>query len=218
MKPNSIVLCSGGIDSVATAHYVKYKLKQSPIILFFNYQQLALAKERKCSKLCAKQLNSQFIEITLPRMSYSNNKPLKITSLKDTSKESAKFYIPARNLIFLSHAISLAEKLRIKHLYTGFKHEGKEHYPDTTQEFLNQLNKLSSITTKIKPKIIAPLIKKDKEDIINLALKLNIQLNKTFSCYTPINSKHCGSCLACKLRKAGFYWANQKDKTPYNSK
>ena len=52
-----------------------------------------------------------------------------------------------------------------------------------------------------------------KEDIINLAVKLNIKLKDTHSCY--VSNNHCGTCLACMLRKAGFYWANQKDVTHY---
>jgi 7-cyano-7-deazaguanine synthase len=213
---SSIVLCSGGIDSVTTANYVKKKLKQNPIILFFNYQQPALKQERKSSKLCAKSLKSKFIELTLPCMGYSNNNFSRVSSLKNTKNISNKFYIPARNLIFLSHAISLAEKLKIKNIYTGFKHEGREFYPDTTKEFLDSLNKVANISTKVKPKATAPFINMDKEDIINLAIKLNINLKNTFSCYLPIKNKHCGKCLACKLRKAGFYWANQKDTTQYS--
>jgi len=211
----ALVLCSGGLDSVTTAYYVKNKLKQNPIILFFNYQQPTLPQERKYAKLCAKDINSDFIELNIPRLDFTNNNFSKIDSLKNTKKESDKFYIPSRNLIFLSHAISLAEKLKIKHIYTGFKHEGREHYPDTSQKFINQMNKLTSISTKIKPKIIAPFIKKDKEDIIKLAIKLNINLSNTFSCYISKTNKHCGQCLACKLRQAGFKWANQKDPSRY---
>ena len=211
----AVVLCSGGIDSVTTAFYVKKKLKQNPIILFFNYQQPTLSAERRAAKLCAKNLNSQFIEIKISKLSYTNNKIGKIKSLKNTTKESSKFYIPSRNLIFLSHAISLAEKLKIKHIYVGFKHEGREHYPDTSPKFLSQMNRLTSIATKTKPRIIAPLIKKDKEDIIKLATRLSVKLESTFSCYTS-SKVHCGKCLACKLRQAGFKWANLEDKTTYS--
>ena len=58
---NAIILCSGGLDSVVTAHYVKHKLKYKKlIILFFNYGQRTLVSERKCSKLTAAKLKAEF--------------------------------------------------------------------------------------------------------------------------------------------------------------
>ncbi|MBI2046536.1 7-cyano-7-deazaguanine synthase [Candidatus Pacearchaeota archaeon] len=70
-------------------------------------------------------------------------------------------------------------------------------------------------------KIIAPLIKKDKEDIILLGQRLGVNFRNTFSCYAPKRKnalEHCGCCLACRLRQAGFYWAGVKDETEYKVK
>ena len=76
----------------------------------------------------------------------------------------------------------------------------------------NKIKKLSSIGDF---KVIAPLVKKDKEDIVNIGSKLKVDLSKTYSCY--IGGKiHCGTCLACRLRKEGFYWANISDPTKYS--
>jgi len=58
------------------------------------------------------------------------------------------------------------------------------------------------------------LIEKDKEDIIILGKELGIDFKDTFSCYVG-KEKHCGKCLACMLRKEGFYWSNIKDETEY---
>ncbi len=229
---NAIILCSGGLDSSVTSYYVKNKLKHDKlIILFFNYNQRTLDREKEASKRIAKKLNAKFIEINLKWLGdisnsliNTNKKAKKLTrkQLKDTKKESEKFYVPCRNTIFLINAIALAEALFIKEkkiydIFVGFKNEGKESYPDTTIKFVKQMNKLSKISTNFKGKIIAPLIKKDKEDIILLGKKLNLDLSKTYSCYVS-NNIHCGSCLACQLRKAGFYWANLKDKTRYKNK
>lgn len=230
MLKNAIVLCSGGLDSVTTAHYAKKQLKyDNLIILFFDYNQRNKDAEEKCSRLCAKNLKAEFIKIDLPFLSKistsmlnTNNEARKISKkdLKDTKKESSVWYVPFRNALFLSYATALAESLFVKSknkdeydIFVGFKHEGKENYPDTTPGFVKDVNKLNK-ATMAKPKVFAPLIKKDKEDIVRLALKMGIEVNQTHSCYTS-NSKHCGICLSCQLRRQGFYWANQKDETEY---
>ncbi len=226
----AIIICSGGIDSVTTAFYVKKKLNYSKItILFFNYNQKSLVQERKASKLCANSLNAEFIEIKLPELHKLSTSLInikgsanKITKgkLKDTKEESKKWYVPSRNLIFLSYASALADSIFIKEkvksdIFLGFKCEGSDSYPDTTLDFVNKMNSLLSKSSSYPIKILTPLIKMDKEDIINLAVKLNIKLEETFSCYSSQSGKHCGICLSCALRKSGFYWSGIKDKTLY---
>jgi len=224
----AIVLCSGGIDSVVTSFYAKKILDYKEIIvLFLNYNQKSLVQERKCAKKCAAALGARFIEIdtSVGKISTSlinvkgTHKKITRKELKNTKDESKKYYVPSRNLIFLSYALSLAESLFIKNnmkhdIFVGFKNEGREHYPDTSVHFLNIMNKVSKISSLSKPKIIAPLIKKDKEDIIRLGMKVGVNFRDTNSCYVSKN-KHCGSCLSCMLRKEGFYWANLKDPTDY---
>ena len=78
------------------------------------------------------------------------------------------------------------------------------------------MSKLVKVSTKLKTRIIAPLIKKDKDEIVLLGNKLGVNFKDTYSCYNG-SKEHCGYCLACKLRKAGFYWANIKDPTKYKN-
>jgi len=232
-KKSAIILCSGGLDSVVTAFYVKKKLKYDNLrILFFDYGQKSLKQERKYSSLCARQIGAEFMEIKLDWLGkISNsliNKPGKIKKLnrkdlKDTSKESQKFYVPCRNTIFLTYALAIAESIFLKDktksdIFVGFKCEGKESYPDTTKGFIREINNLSKLSCAGKFKIYAPLIEKDKEDIVLLAKKLGVEFKNNFSCYSPIKNKHCGYCLACKLRQEGFYWANVDDPTIYSNK
>ncbi len=223
---NAIILCSGGLDSVVTSYYVKNKLKYNNIkILFFNYGQRTLKQERKYSRLCAKNINAEFKEINLEYLKNisssllnKNIKLNKIKNLKDTKKESDKFYVPGRNTAFLIYTISLLEALNKNYnIFTGFKSEGRESYPDTTKEYVNVMNKLIKVSTNLKTKIIAPLINKDKDEIILIGKKLGVNFANTYSCYAG-NKEHCGYCLACKLRQAAFYWANVNDPTSYNNK
>ncbi|MBS3099186.1 7-cyano-7-deazaguanine synthase [Candidatus Pacearchaeota archaeon] len=225
----AIILCSGGLDSVVTAYYAKKKLDyEKIIILFFDYGQRNVKAERKRSKRCAEDLKVYFHEIKLKELGAlstsllnSDDEAKKISRkyLKDSKKESEKWYVPCRNLVFLSYALALAESDFVKNkirsdIFVGFKNEGKEGYPDTSEKFVNLINSISSQSTAGKFKVKAPLIKKDKEDIVSLGLKFDVDFTQTFSCYAS-NKKHCGVCLACRLRQEGFYWANVKDPTEY---
>ncbi len=225
----AIVLCSGGLDSVVTAHYVKKKRNyDNVIILFFDYDQRSLKSERSAAKKCALVLKAQFVELKLKEIKkisasliniLGKEKRLKRKDLKDTKKESDKWYVPARNLIFLSYALALAEKSyiqkkEISDIFVGFKNEGKDAFPDQSKSFLRNINLIAKENCKMRFKILAPLIDKDKEDIIVLGEKLNVNLGETWSCYIG-EAKQCGGCLACMLRKEGFYWANLKDPTNY---
>ncbi len=229
---NAIVLCSGGIDSVTTAYYVKKKLNYEKIIfLFFDYGQKTVQEEKRASIISAKKLGAKFIEIKLGWLGKISNslinkegeiKKLKREELKDTAEESKNWYVPCRNTVFLTSALGLAEAFFIKNkeiydLFVGFKNEGKEGYPDTTPEFVKEMNKLSKVSCARAFKIKAPLIKKDKEEIIKLGTKLGVDYKDSFSCYVG-KKIHCGSCLACKLRQEGFYWAGLKDPTSYQIK
>ena len=229
---SAIVLCSGGLDSITTANYVKKKLCYKKIkILFFNYRQKTIFQERKFSKKCAEKLGAEFMEINLKWLGEISNslinktgkvKKMNKNDLKDTKKESEKFYVPCRNTIFLTYALAIAESLffkrkEISDIFVGFKNEGKESYPDTTKRFVKQINRLSEISCQKKFRIMAPLIEKDKEDIILLGGKLGVDFRDTFSCYIG-KSMHCGFCLSCRLRQAGFYWANEEDPTKYRNK
>ncbi len=225
----AIILCSGGIDSVVTAHYVKRKLKYDKItLLFFDYGQKSLLAERKYSKKCAKELHGDFKEIKLNELKKISTSLINVKGkivrlerkdLKDTKKESKKWYVPCRNLIFLSYALAYGEKEFVKSkrtsdIFVGFKNDGLESFPDTTKEFVALINKISLESSEVKSRIIAPLIKKDKEDIILLGKELCVDFKNTFSCYIGKNI-HCGECLACMLRKEGFHWAGIKDETKY---
>jgi 7-cyano-7-deazaguanine synthase len=227
----AIVVCSGGLDSVTTAYLIKKKEGYKEIkILFFNYGQRAHEMEKACAKNCAKMIDGKFFEIDLDYLNgistsllNSNDKYKEITrkDLKDSKEESNKWYVPSRNLIFLSNALSLAESLMIKtgeknDIFVGFKNEGKEPFPDATSEFVDALNEVSKISTKGKFKIFAPLLDEDKEDVVRIASDLGIDFNRTFSCYVG-KEKHCGNCLSCRLRREGFYWAGLSDPTIYEN-
>lgn len=212
---------------MTATHLMKKKYPFSSLtLLFFNYRQRSVKQEKYCVKDCAEKLKAKFIEMSLPELgklstSMINNKKTmrKYRSLSDTRKEHTLWYVPFRNTVFLSYAFAYAESLALKRrkkkflIVVGFKCEGKEPYPDTTIEYVKQMNALAKTAAPtLDIRIKAPLIMKDKEDIILLGRKLGVDYEKTWSCYVG-GEKRCGACLACRLRKAGFYWAGVEDPT-----
>ena len=224
---NAIILCSGGLDSVVAAHYAKKRMEyENIIILFFDYGQKSLDKERESSEKCASDVEASFVMMKLEELGKMSasliNAPgevreMKREDLKDSKEESEKWYVPCRNQIFLSYALAIAESKFDKcSIFVGFKNEGAESYPDTTKAFVEDFNKLAK-SCKGEFRVIAPLHDKDKEDIVSLGAELGVELGKTWSCFVSSSDKQCGKCLACALRKEGFYWANVEDTTEYDS-
>jgi len=237
-QKNAIILCSGGIDSVTTAYYVKNKLKYNNLVLIFiDYNQKSLKNELYCVRQTSKKLKAKLIIIKLPWLgsfstSLINKSGTKTTSESDLSspkklKETDKiWWVPCRNTAFIISALAYAESQylnkKIKYnIFVGFKNEGQANFKDQTPEFLRSINNLQKYATQPGNfKIKAPLIKLDKEDIIKLGNKLRINYKHTFSCYTSKKQKsnlpvHCGKCIACQSRKKGFYWSNIKDPSLY---
>ncbi len=194
---------------------------------------MAIKWERKASKLFCEELDCEFNEIKLGWLgnisgslinSSEDAKKVSREDLKDTREEGARYYVPFRNGIFLSYAIAFADSLfvgkqEVWNIFVGFKCEGDEAFPDTTLEFVGKVNELMGVSG-VRGRVIAPLIKKDKEDIVLLGSELGVNLKDTYSCYVgvKVSKNHCGSCLACRLRQEGFYWAGVGDDTSYEER
>tara|TARA_Y100000034_G_scaffold129270_1_gene185410 strand:- start:963 stop:1643 length:681 start_codon:yes stop_codon:yes gene_type:complete len=224
---NAIILCSGGLDSVVAAYYVKDKYKKLKF-LFFDYGQKALENEEKCCREISKRLNAEFVKVELPWLheistSMINREGFKETTEKDleTDKGIENWYVPCRNSIFLINGLAFAESEFLKNkekydIVIGFENEGEAHFKDTTEGFVKKINELSTETTE-GYEILAPLIKKDKTEVIKLGKELKVPFELTYSCYIG-GEGHCGKCLNCMLRKKGFYWAGVEDVSSYKSK
>lgn len=231
---NAIILCSGGLDSVVSAYFIKNKYKKLKF-LFFDYKQRAVKEEEFCCRKIVKRLNGEFIKINLGWLGeistamLNKEGEIKETSDKDlegNSKNIINWWVPCRNSVFLINALAFAESefLKNKERYDviiGLKNEGKEHMKDTTEKFVEKVNELAEEGTNDGGyKVIAPLIKLDKTEVVRLGVKLNVPFELTYSCYIENGFKdgkvvHCGRCLNCMLRKKGFYWSNIKDPSKY---
>ncbi len=223
----AIVVCSGGLDSVAVAYSIR-KDVNSMILLFFDYGQRSLVQEEACAKKCAEKLDASFVKISLPwLMNFDGSKlttdeALPDVNLSDVKKSRASildYWVPCRNSLFITIGLAYAESLDLKgegvyDVYVGIKDEGDVPMKDTTPSFLEAMNTVAKEGTHHGTyKVLAPFLHDDKVTLVKKCHGL-VPWEDTYSCYVG-GEKHCGSCENCQLRKKGFYWANVEDPTSY---
>jgi 7-cyano-7-deazaguanine synthase len=130
-------------------------------------------------------------------------------------------YVPARNTIFLSLALGLAEASGARDLFIGVNALDYSGYPDCRPEFVAEFEKLANLATKAGVEgdrftIHAPLQHLTKADIAREAQRLGLDAAMSHSCYDPLpDGRHCGECDACRLRAKGFAEAGIADPTAY---
>jgi len=130
-------------------------------------------------------------------------------------------YVPARNTIFLSLALGLAEASNARDIFIGVNALDYSGYPDCRPEFIAEFERLANLATKAGVEgepftIHAPLLNLSKADIAKEAARLGLDAALSHSCYDPLpDGRHCGQCDACRLRAKGFEDAGIADPTSY---
>jgi 7-cyano-7-deazaguanine synthase len=131
-------------------------------------------------------------------------------------------YVPARNTIFLSFALALAERIEAEDIFFGANQLDYSGYPDCREEYIRAYEQMANLATKAgvegksRVKIHAPLIRMTKSEIIQKGLELGIDYALTWSCYDPTDdNRACGLCDSCQLRLKGFKEAGITDPIPY---
>ena len=131
------------------------------------------------------------------------------------TKEIPSTYVPARNIIFLSFAVSYAETVGARKVFIGANAVDYSGYPDCRPEFYEAFHQV--LKTGLKSgvdghslRIETPLIHQTKSQIIKLGLKLKVPYHLTWSCYSG-GKTPCGSCDSCVLRQKGFSEIGQRD-------
>jgi len=130
-------------------------------------------------------------------------------------------YVPARNTIFLSLTLGLAEVSGANDVFIGVNALDYSGYPDCRPEFIDAFQTMAALATKAGVeghpiRINAPLQHMSKADIVREAHRLGLDAGMSWSCYDPApNDQHCGLCDSCRLRSKGFEEAGLPDPTRY---
>ncbi|MEV5034644.1 7-cyano-7-deazaguanine synthase QueC [Sphingobium sp. LMC3-1-1.1] len=133
-------------------------------------------------------------------------------------------YVPARNTIFLSLTLGLAEVVGANDVFIGVNALDYSGYPDCRPEFIDAFQKMAALATKAGVeghpiRINAPLQHMSKADIVREADRLGLDAGLSWSCYDPTpDGSHCGLCDSCRLRSKGFVEAGLPDPTVYAKK
>lgn len=233
LQRTAVVLLSGGLDS-ATVLAIAINQGFDIAAISFNYgQRHAVELE------AAKRLSSVYdvkkhviAEIDL-RVFGGSALTDDIDVPKNRSEDQMSdaipvTYVPARNTIFLSYALALAETAGATDIFLGVNALDYSGYPDCRPEYIAAYETLMNLATKTgveghRPfSLHAPLIDMTKADIIREGMALGVDYGATMSCYDPISDDapigiHCGACDACLLRQKGFREAGVTDPTRYAS-
>lgn len=214
-----MVLVSGGLDS-ATALYVALNEGFRVYALTLDYGQRH-AREIECARWLARHLALELKEIsfTLPwkgsaLLDASELLP-KGRSLDLMSRDIPATYVPARNTLFLSFALSWAEVLGASEIFIGANALDYSGYPDCRPEYFRLMEEVFSKATKCgvmgtRIRIDAPLLHKTKGEIVRLGNELGVPFEHTWSCYEGLSAP-CGQCDSCLLREKGFREAGFQD-------
>lgn len=104
-------------------------------------------------------------------------------------------YVPFRNLLFISTALSLAETMKINEVYLAINSDDNANFWDYRNDFVEKINVIATLNTSIQIK--TPFINLSKTEVVRLARQLNVDLNDTITCYQPNEATECGFCLSC---------------------
>ena len=128
-------------------------------------------------------------------------------------------YVPARNTIFLSLALAYAEVRAVDAILLGINALDYSGYPDCRPEYLDAMQRVAELGTKqgvegCAPRLLAPLVRLFKAEIVQLGTRLGVPWELTWSCYLG-EVRACGRCDSCRLRLKGFEEAGMADPLPY---
>lgn len=223
----AILLLSGGLDS-ATVLAIALAEGFALHTLSFRYGQRH-ARELHAARLIAKRpgvLSHRVAEVDLGAIGGSAlTTPTPVPKGRTPNDMAATIpvtYVPARNTIFLSYALALAEVLGVWDIFIGVNALDYSGYPDCRPEYIAAFERLANLATRAGVegdhgfRIHTPLLQMTKGEIVRRGLALGVDYSITHSCYDPSDEGlACGTCDACQLRLKGFAEVGVPDPIPY---
>lgn len=222
-----VVLLSGGLDSSCLAYLTSrgcYHNKNKVFALTFDYGQKHKKEIEHAVKIARKIKATEHkivkIDLTLWSGSALTDKKIAIPQNRNLTASSIPVtYVPARNTIFLSFALSYAEAIGASEIYIGVNSIDYSGYVDCRKAFVDTFQKLADLATVKgvygdRIKIKTPLINLSKKEIVKLGSKLGVDFSLTWSCYKG-GKLACGACDSCRLRLKGFKEAGIEDPLTY---
>lgn len=217
--PNAESVCllvSGGLDSSVLAKklssssnhivplYVRCGLAWEDTELYYLKKFLQTVNVRPLQTL-------NVIEMPIDDI-YEGHWSITGNDIPDSNSEDPSVYLPGRNLLLLSKTAVFCAQKKINCI--ALASLSNNPFPDATNSFFCQFEKMASIGLANPIKIITPFANHTKSEVILEGQ--NLPLHLTFSCIDPINNQHCGSCNKCEERISAFATSGVKDPTNYS--
>jgi len=226
-QKRAVVLLSGGLDSTTTLAIARSQGFELYALTFKYGQRHAV--ELDAARTVASRFGvAAHWEVPIDLRAFGNSALTaeiavpKHRSDEEMSTDIPVTYVPARNTIFLSYALALAEVATAQAIFIGVNAVDYSGYPDCRPEFIAAFQTLANLATKAAVEgtatvtIEAPLLHLTKAQIIARGLALGVDYGLTRSCYDPSeNGAACGACDSCRLRLRGFADCNARDPAPY---
>jgi 7-cyano-7-deazaguanine synthase len=226
MARRAVVLLSGGLDS-ATALAVALAEDYECFALSFDYGQRHARELESAGKVAAALGARRHLTLRLDLRAIGGSALTADVEVPKGRSEAAIgagipiTYVPARNTIFLAHALAWAEVLGAEDIFIGVNSRDYSGYPDCRPEFVEAFERLANLATQAgvegrsRFRVHTPLITLTKAQIVARAHELGVDLSLTWSCYAPeADGRACGLCDSCLLRKKGFAEARLVDPVP----
>lgn len=230
LEKNAVVLLSGGLDSVTCLYWAKANFDKVTAISF-DYGQRHNSELNFAKKIAqVTQTDHRVIAIDLAQLGGSALTDNRIDVPTDNpsnfndnpnNQQIPITYVPARNTIFLSYALAVAEVTNATTIVIGVNAVDYSGYPDCRPEYIDAFSKMANLATKAGVMgnhltIATPLLHLSKADIIKLGVSLGVDYSLTVSCYqADKDGRACGKCDSCYLRQQGFLQAEIDDPTIY---
>ena len=209
-----VVLLSGGLDSSTVLGIIRNKIEPENVFaLSINYNQRHKRELESAKKIAGffgvdhKIMNLDLRAFGGSALTSDMDVPTD-RALEEMGKDIPITYVPGRNTIFISLALSYAETIDADFVALGVNVLDYSGYPDCRPEFIDKFRELSGLANKRgvegRPiQIYTPIIGNTKAEIIKIGIKLKFPYEYTWSCYNG-GDKACGVCDSCKLRLQGF--------------
>ena len=214
----AVVLLSGGLDSYTAAAAVRaegYELSA----LTVRYGQRHATEVEAARRVAAALDISRHVELDVDLAAFGGSSLVGEGAIPTGGLSAGipSTYVPARNTIFLSLALALAEVTQSEAIVIGANVLDYSGYPDCRPDYLEAFERMAALGTRAgvegQPvRILAPLLHLTKAEIIGLGKKLSLDYGLTHSCYSPAGEGDpCGVCDSCRLRAKGFAEAGVAD-------
>lgn len=221
MSGGRLVVLSGGLDSTVCMALTAAQTHPSDalVALTFDYGQRHRVEVERAEAVAA-HYGADHLVVALDASAWGGSaltdRSLDVPPAADGADGAIPVtYVPARNLIFLSVAVGVAEARDLASVTIGVNALDYSGYPDCRPEFITSFAQTAGLALKRgvqgRPvQILAPLLDLTKADIVRLGITHRAPLELTWSCYRG-GAEPCGNCDSCVLRAKGFSEAGAAD-------